>query len=129
MPWKCPQCGTEVPDGSSACNSCPYVKVPLGIVIKSDATGKEIPVRVGAVLGSAVLKTLGDPEVKFVSAEQFKIEKRPDQGGWAVVNAALATNPMYLNGAPIDPAGAVLKDGDQLSVKDKHFRLTIHFLA
>jgi len=105
------------------------VHFPIGIVLKSDATGKEIPVRLGATFGCANLTFLDDPDIKYVALEQFKIEKRHDQGGWAVVNAAWAKNPLFLNGAFIDPTGVILKEGDQLSIKDKFFRLTVHILT
>ena len=128
MPWKCPQDGTDIPDASNACALCGYVRFPSGVALKSVATGKELQVRLGATFGSSALRILGDPEVKYVSSEQFKIEKRQNQDGWAIVNIPYATNPLFLNGAPVDPTGAILKDGDRLSVKENLFRLTVRLL-
>ena len=128
MPWKCPQDGNDVQDGMDQCPLCGFVRFPLGVVLRSDATGKEIAVRVGATFGSANLGILNDADVKYVSPEQFRIEKRTDQGGWAVTNVSWAMNPMFLNGSPVGPSGVVLKDGDRLSVKDKFFRLTVRVL-
>ena len=129
MPWKCPQDGTDVPDGTNSCALCGFVRFPAGVALKSDVTGKELQVRVGTTLGSSALRICDDPEVRYVSAEQFRIEKRQDQGGWAISNIAAAANPLYLNGQPIDAAGVILKDGDHLSIKDKYFRLTVRSLA
>ena len=105
------------------------MKFPPGVAFVSDATGKEIQARIPTVFGASTLKILGDAEVKYVSGEQFKLEKRTDQGGWAVVNVTWATNPVFLNGAPIPPEGAILKNGDKLAIKDKFFRLTVRLLA
>lgn len=129
MPWKCPQDANDVLDTVNICPLCGYVRFPPGIGLTADATGKELQVRLPATFGAAALKILGDPEVKFVSAEQFRIEKRPDQGGWAIVNIAWATNPVYVNGATIDGAGLLLKDGDHVSIKGKFFKLTVRMLT
>jgi hypothetical protein len=130
MPWKCPQCGNDNDDSVTTCAfGCGYVKFPPGVAFVSDATGKEIQARIPTVFGASTLKILGDAEVKYVSGEQFKLEKRTDQGGWAVVNVTWATNPVFLNGAPIPPEGAILKNGDKLAIKDKFFRLTVRLLA
>ncbi|MEI6297193.1 MAG: FHA domain-containing protein [bacterium] len=134
MPWKCPQCGVEgIEDsiGSHAIESggCGYVKFPPGVALVSDATGKEIQARIPTVFGASALKILGDPEVKYISSEQFKLEKRADQGGWAVTNVSWATNPMFLNGASIPTEGVLLKNGDKLAIKDRFFRLTVRLLS
>lgn len=129
MPWTCPQDGTDVPDNSPSCSLCGYVRFPSGVVLRSDATGNEVQVRLDSTLGAAALMLLGDPEVRFVSSQQFKIEKRRAHGGWAIVNLPYATNPMFLNGAPIAPLGVILKDGDRISIKDKYFRLSVRLLG
>jgi hypothetical protein len=129
MPWKCPQDGTDVPDSANTCALCGYVRIPSGIALRSDASGKEVQVRLGVTLGGSALRLLDDPDLKYVSSEQFKLEKRQEQGGWAILNVAYAANPAYLNGAPIADGGAILKEGDRLSIKDKFFRLTVRLLA
>ena len=128
MPWKCPQDANDIPDGIDKCPLCGYVRFPTGIALRSDVTGKELQVRLGATFGRANLKILADPEIPYVSSEQFKIEKRQEQGGWAIVNVSWATHPLFLNGAPIDSSWAILKEGDRLSIKDKFFRLTVRLL-
>ena len=128
MPWKCPQDANDVPDEVNKCPLCGFVRFPSGIVIKSDTTGKELQIRLGATFGRANLKILADPEIQYVSPEQFKIEKRQEQGGWAIVNLTWATHPLFLTGAPIDPTGELLQDGDRLSIKDKYVRMTIRML-
>ena len=134
MSWKCPQCGVDgIEDslGSHAIENggCGYVRFPSGVAFVSEATGKEVQARIPSTFGAAALKSLGDPEVKFVSKEQFKLEKRTDQGGWAIVGVVWATNPIFLNGTAMSPEGAILKNGDKLSIKDKYFRLTVRLLA
>ena len=79
-------------------------------------------------LGNASLKSFEQPEIRFVSAEQFRLEKAVDRGGWAVFNVAYASNPLYLNGAAIPVEGVLLKTGDKLSIKDKYFRMTVRLL-
>ncbi len=129
MPWKCPQDGNDVADNLVTCPLCGYTNFPPGVALTSDATGKEVQARIPTTFGASALKMLGDPDVKFLSSEQFKLEKRVDQGGWAVVNVPWATNPLYLNGALIPPEGAILKQGDKLAIKDKFFRLTVRLLS
>ncbi len=134
MPWKCPQCGVDGIDdsvGSHAIEAggCGYVRFPLGVVFISDATGKEIQARIPTIFGTSTLRRLRDPEVKYVSDAQFKLERRADQGGWAVANIPHATNPVFLNGAPIPPEGVILKNGDKLAIKDRFFHLTVRLLA
>lgn len=129
MSWKCPQCGVDgLDDGLGSC-SCGYVRFPSGVAFTSDVTAKEVQMRVPTTFGQSSLKSLGDPDVKYVSSEQFKVEKRPDQGGWAILDVSWATNPLFLNGGPIPGEGAILKEGDKLSIKDKFFRLTVRLLA
>lgn len=128
MSWKCPQDANEIPDGIYICPLCGFVKFPRGVIFKSDVTGKEMCLRLPGVLGHASLKVLGDEDVKYVDVEQFKLEKREDRGGWCLVPATYARNPLYLNGAAIAPEGVLLKAGDRLSIKDKFFRLTVRLL-
>jgi hypothetical protein len=133
MSWKCPSCGFEPIDDALSAHAietggCGYVKFPAGVVLVSEATGKELQIHVSTTCGSASLKSLEDSEIRFVASEQFKIEKRTEQGGWAVINIAYAINPLFLNGAPIAVEGAILKSGDKLSIKDKFFRLTVRLL-
>ena len=133
MSWKCPSCGFEPIDDALSAHAietggCGYVKFPAGVVLVSEATGKELQIQVSTTCGNASLKSLDDSEIRFVASEQFKIEKRIEQGGWAVTNVVYATNPLFLNGAPIVSEGVILKSGDKLSIKDKFFRLTVRLL-
>lgn len=134
MPWKCPQCGVDGLDDAAwthpiESGGCGFVRFPPGVALVSDATGKELQARLPTTFGATALKMLGDAEVKYVSGEQFKLEKRLDQGGWAIVNVPWATNPLFLNGAPIRSEGEILKTGDKLAIKDKFFRLTVRLLG
>lgn len=129
MPWKCPQCGVGgIPDSLSSHlvegGGCGYVHFPSAVIIRSEATGKELSVRVSGSFGSNTLKLLQDEDIKFVSSEQFRIEKREAEGGWLILNEPGAKNPMFLNGNPIRAEGMILKEGDRLSIKDKCLRLT-----
>ena len=66
--------------------------------------------------------------VRSFPREQFKVEKRKEQGGWAIVNLPWATHPTFLNGAPIDTAGVILKEGDRLSINGMFFQMTVRIL-
>ncbi len=128
MPWKCPQDGNDVSDELLACPHCLYVRMPTGVSLASDATGKKIEAHIETLFGALSLRRLQDPDVKFVSNDQFHLKCWVDKGGWAVVPVAYATNPSFLNGEPIDPNGALLKAGDKLSIKGKYFHLTVGLL-
>lgn len=102
--------------------------MPTGVSLASDATGKKIEAHIETLFGALSLRRLQDPDVKFVSNDQFHLKCWVDKGGWAVVPVAYATNPSFLNGEPIDPNGALLKAGDKLSIKGKYFHLTVGLL-
>jgi hypothetical protein len=128
MPWTCPQDGASVDDGLTACFLCGYKRVPTGVILRSEETGVDLPVRIPTTLGYAILRRLSVPDLDKVSREQFRLEPRPDLGGWVVIPLAFAVNPTYLNGAPLDAGHHVLRDGDQLSIKETLCRLTAHLL-
>jgi len=118
----------DVTDNADKCPQCGYTRFPIGVSLKSDRTGREIAVRLGATFGQANLRILNDEDIKYASRQQFKLEKRREQGGWAVLNIPLATHPTFLNGAPVDAAGAILKEGDKLSIKGQFFHMSVRIL-
>lgn len=128
MPWKCPQCGVQNPDGASACQSGDFTRFPPGLVLASRASGREVTIRLASTLGVAQLRALEDPGIRFASAAQFSLEKREREGHWLALHVAAATNLTFHNGEPIPAEGKPLKNGDVLSIKDKHLHLTIRLL-
>jgi hypothetical protein len=134
MPWTCPHCGVENLDDSSISHAiedggCGYVRIPSGIVLVSEYSSKELPVRAPVTLGADALRSLKDPEVRFVSKNQFRLEKHRNMGGWVVFNIKYATNPLYHNGNAIPEEGCLLNPGDRLSIKGLHFHLSIRHIA
>ena len=134
MTWKCPDCGVEGLDDALTSHAiadggCGYSKFPAGVTLTSEATGQQITLRISTTLGQSSLKSLDPAEIRFVSSDQFRIEKDPARGGWVLFNVAYATNPLFINGASIPVEGAVLKTGDRLSIKDKYFRLAVQLLG
>jgi len=125
MSWNCPQCGNAVESSTTICPFCSYTKFPAGVALVSDETGKEIQCRISTVFGSTTLKTLGDSGLKYVSTEQFRVEKKTELGGWFAFNVSYAKNSTYLNGSPLPAEGSLLKDGDKLSIKGKFLNLSI----
>jgi hypothetical protein len=125
MNWNCPQCGNEVESSTTACPFCSYTKLPAGISLVSDETGKEILCRINTVFGSNSLKVLGDSGLKYVSSEQFSIEKNASLGGWFAGGVSHAKNPTYLNGAPLSVGGSLLKTGDKLSIKGLFLHISV----
>jgi hypothetical protein len=105
------------------------VRVPSGLALVSAVSGKEIQVRVDVTLGSGGFRQLDDPEVRYVSAEQCKLSKIAAMGGWIIQSVPYASNPMYINDAPIEPAGVLLREGDRLSIKGLYFRLSVRLLS
>ena len=128
MSWNCPQCGNESPGEVSTCRFCEYVRIASGLRLVSDETGLPVECRLTTVFGSQTLKRLGDTGLKFVSTEQFKVEKTVERGGWSVTHLSYAKNPTYLNGAPIASEGSPLSEGDKLSIKGIHFKLSVFLL-
>jgi hypothetical protein len=129
MTWKCPNCGHDpIEDSIAICSVCGYRKFPGGVILRSEATGKQIEIRLTGTFGSRSLTRLEDPGIKFVSSEQFRIEKRVEEGGWAVIPILYAKNPTYLNGEALQEAGQLISDGMRLSIKDKHFFLLLSLI-
>lgn len=127
MPWLCPQDGSTVDDALTICGLCGYARIATGVLLRSEATGKEMQLRIPTTLGRASLSRLGDPDISKVSAEQFRVEPRVDAGGWVVLPIRFAVNPTFHNGTPIDAAGQLIAEGDRLSVKDC-FHLTVRLI-
>jgi hypothetical protein len=132
MTWKCPNCGIEVDDSAYShaveAGGCGYVKFPASISLSSEVTGKQLTLRLPTTLGQSSLKIFGDEEVRFASSEQFSLAKSLEAGGWLVKGISWATNPTFLNGAPIPAEGVVLKDGDKLTIRDRYLRLTVRIV-
>jgi hypothetical protein len=125
MSWKCEQCGIDNDEATHTCCGCCFTKLPIGIALVSEETGKEIQCRISTTFGAAALKQLGDSGLKYASVEQFRIEKKNDQGGWFVSGISYAKNSTFLNGAEIPIEGSLLKPEDKLSIKGKFLNLTI----
>lgn len=128
MSWNCPQCGNESPGELSICPFCSYARIASGLRLVSDETGQAVECHLATVFGSRTLARLDDSGLKFVSPEQFRLEKNLDCGGWTVTHLSYAQNPTYLNGAPIPGEGSSLSEGDKLSIKGMHFQLSVFLL-
>ena len=127
MPWKCPKCGTpDLSDDISVCHVCGYQRVPVAVILESESSGKTLEIRLPDTFGQGALKRLGDPDIRFVSSDQFKIEKDLDKARWCVKPIAWAVNPTFLNGEALSGEGSPLAEGDKLSIKGQFFRLNVH---
>ena len=128
MSWNCPQCGNAAESSTTTCPFCSYTKFPVAIALVSDETGKEIQCRISTVFGASTLKILGDTGLKYASVDQFRIDKKTDQGGWFLANVSYAKNPTYLNGEPIPDAGVQIKEGDKISIKGKFLYISTRII-
>ena len=133
MAWKCPQCGVDglaedLTGHLVEAGGCGYMKCPSGVALLCESSGRQVEARISSTFGAAALRNLEDPGLRFVSAEQFRLEKSSRLGGWLVTAVEAATNPTFLNGAAVDPEGALLKEGDQLSIKGLHFPLKVRLI-
>jgi hypothetical protein len=126
--WICPQDGTSVGEGASTCELCGYTRVPVGVSLRSEATGKMLTVRITSTIGQRALRLLDDPDGKYASAEQFRLLSPSDSRGWLIEDIPYATNPIFLNGAPIPADGAQLANGDTVSLKGKFLHLSVTLL-
>ena len=108
---------------------CGYVKFPPGVVLTCDATGRELTLHLPTTLGQSSLKVLDPSDARFLSPEQFRVDKVPERGGWVLAHIPYATNPTYVNGEPALAEGSLLNTGDSVSIKDKYFRLTVRLLS
>ena len=131
MYWKCLECATETNLVSEDffCKVCTQPKPVESIIIKSRNNGRTFPIRPNIdktkkVYGKTILQILNDPDIKYVSENQFAIWKS-DQGIW-VESVPGALNSTFCNGYQIPDGGLVLKHGDVLSIRDKFFFLEVN---
>ena len=66
----------------------------------------------GRELARLLCREAGSQDFKFVSKEQFRIERTDD--GWFVSGVPTATNHTYLNGSSISGVRVELHEGDRL---------------
>ena len=129
MFWKC-NCGFENQATNNICAACGFLRTATRLIVKSKKTGKSHsfelkndPIKF-IVIGSVILKILGDEDVKYVHKNQMKLELVPEKG-LKITSSPEAKNPTYLNNQPISEFGEFLKNDDQLSIKGKFFFLDI----
>lgn len=118
----CPQCGTEIPDGSNGCQACGW-----GAIAKLQLTGKAgmlsaaIDIEIGKALGT---KLCGD-EAKFMDDTQFRLHLVEEH--WYIKPYPRIKNPVYVNGVELT-AVQPLNDGDQISLKNKAAFIDVKFI-
>jgi hypothetical protein len=129
MPWKCPKCGSDpIADSTSCCDDCGYRRTRDGVVLRSEASGKQIEVRLSTTLGSPSLTRLDDPGIGFVSREQFRIERRVDEGNWVILPVPFVKNPTFIDGEALQESGRSIVDGMKLSINGRHFFLILSLI-
>jgi hypothetical protein len=127
MVWKCPECGNENTNSEAVdpCVVCNYSRMPAQLVLESEKTSKQLRLRLPTTLGQNSLRLFGDPDVRFASDEQFRIEKVPEDRSWLLKPISWAKNPSMLNGASVPVEGMALKDGDRITIKATFFPLVV----
>ena len=128
MQWICQVCERQNDPDKAQCPGCLNDRSPIGVELVSDESGKEVQCRINTVFGTGSLTSLGDSGIKYVSRDQFRVEKKTDHSGWIVAGVTYAKNPTYLNGVPIPEGGELLKEGDKLSIKGKFLNLTVRYI-
>jgi len=73
-----------------------------------------LPTQVGRAL---LARAIGD-DARYASTTQFHVERSSD-GSWLLRPVQAAQNPTFLNGCPVPPEGAPLREGDQVSLAGK----------
>jgi hypothetical protein len=121
----CKSCGAVYVSAVLFCDACGHSDVPMAVVLASSVAGRTVEVRTAMEMGSRNLSALADPDLRFCSPNQFRLERSLTRGGWVVYPSNTAANPTWLNGVQIPEDGAVLSDGDQLSIKGKALMIQV----
>lgn len=116
----CPQCGTEIPEGSNGCQACGWgSKVKLQLSGKAGTLSTAIDLDIGKVLAA---KICGD-EAKFMDDVQFKLKVHDEQ--WFIKPYPRVKNPVHVNDNVLEIETA-LADGDRISLKGKAAFIDVH---
>ena len=130
MFWNCPKCAFENQSTNNVCAACGFVRTATKLIISSKKTGKSHSFELKndpakfIIIGSVILKILGDEDVKYIHLTQMKLELVPEKG-LKITSLPEAKNPTYLNNQPISELGEFLKNDDQLSIKGRFFFLDV----
>ena len=125
MSWKCPGCGTNNPDDHVECMACFYLHIPAELTLSSDATGKQLRMRLETNVGKNLLSRLVGDECNYASEVQFKVFRSPELGGWVVQHHPEARNPTFLNAAALGAEPRKLESGSVLSIGIEKARMGI----
>jgi hypothetical protein len=126
MTWKCPECGVDAnEDAVSRCMACGHVRLALLVTLTSEATGKQIRMRIDTPVGKRMLSETAGEEGVFGSEVQFRVRRDEAMGGWVIQHEPSATNPTWLDGAALGREPRVLADGAVVSIGPAKCRLTV----
>jgi len=129
MPWKCPECGTEIPDtAGKGCDACGYIRFGT-LILASEASGKELQIGIDTSVTRYLLKGLVGEESRYASPDQFHVCRDSAVKSWVVSHTVEAKNPTCLNGRPLETAPEPLKDGDVLSIGPERLRLRVRIVG
>jgi hypothetical protein len=129
MSWKCPECGTEIPDiAGNGCDACGYIRYGT-LILASEASGKELQIRIDTSVTGYLLKGLAGEDSRYASVDQFRVYRDSAIKSWAVRHTPEAKNPTCLNGKPLESVAAPLKEGDVLSIGPERLRLKIKIVG
>jgi len=124
---KCGQCGAIQATAVAVCDACGHTDIPMVIVLASTVSGRTVEVRTTMEMGSRNLSALADPDLRYCSPAQFRLERSLTRGGWVVYPSSQAANPTWLNGVEIPELGEVVHAGDSLSIKGKALMIKVCF--
>ena len=129
MPWKCPECGIEIPDSAGkGCDACGYIRFGT-LILVSEASGKELQIGIDTSVTGYLLKGLAGEDSRYASVDQFRVYRDSAIKSWAVRHTPEAKNPTCLNGKPLELVPAPLKEGDVLSIGPEHLRLKVKIVG
>ena len=128
MPWKCPSCGFDNPEGCSECEGgCGYVPIPARLILTALATGKIITIAITTSFGKSLLQSFAGDEAIYASEPRFVLRKDSSRGGWYLEHLAAAKNPTFVNGAPAAAEAAKLAASHVVSIGPDKMRLEVSF--
>lgn len=118
----CPQCGTEIPEGSNGCQACGW-----GAMVKLQLSGKagSLTTAINLNIGKALaVKVVGD-ESRFMDDTQFMIKVHDER--WFIKPYPRVKNPVYVNSTELT-CESELNDGDKISLKGKAAFIDVKFV-
>ena len=124
MTWTCSKCGGSNADTTRICGDCGHVDY-YRLVLLGVSTSNRRAFTIDTPMTDRLLQALVGDDARFASPLQFTLRREAATGGWMLSHESAATNPTFVNGAPVVAGEIALNAGDAISIGPKRAKLSV----